>query len=873
MFVDWPCFYEEQLNNCALFLPNVPAPRLLSLLFTTRIKLVGWRKASLYICIAIHLKSSLMKLINHATVVAATIFLPSLAIARQPDNITGSVKETGGKSISAATVTLLHSADSSWVKTELTDASGAFAFGGLADGAYLLKVTALGFEPRFQPVSLQGATPSVSNVVMEPRTSQLKQVTVTERKPFVEARLDKTIVNVEGAVTNAGSTVLELLEKSPGVMVDKDGNISMRGKQGVVVMIDGRPSYLSGADLANYLRSLSADQISQLELITQPSAKYDAAGNAGIINIKTKKGKQSGLNGSVSLAYTQGVYPKSSNTFQLNYKKNKVNVYGSYNYSYREGFNNHTLDRNFRTGGNDVVTSNFHQKTFMHNVGQPHTLKAGMDYDVTEKTSLGFSVNGMFSTQTNNNDGTTTITDNVNQTVSYNTAGNKIRNPWSNGGFNAYAKHGFKQAGREISADLDYMQYRSNSNQVANNQLLDANMQPVSAPFILKGELPSDIRIYSAKVDYVHPFAKTWKLEAGAKTSYVTSDNDARYSLYELGAWGYDSSRSNHFLYNENINAAYVNASTSLGKQWQAQVGLRLENTNAEGRQLVDNQKFTRNYTQLFPTAYVSYQLNKNNQFSVNYGRRIDRPSYQDMNPFLFFLDQYAYQVGNPYLMPQFSNNIELAHLYKGVLITTARFSQVNDIISDILKQNDTTKVTFQTKDNIAKSTNYGISVSFNYDLAKWWMINAFGDLGYTHFTGSISNVPVDAEQTTFSININNQFRFKKGWSAELSGFYVSPSLETAMIYANEMWMISMGVGKKILHDKGTIKLSIRDPFKTLQFNGYTRFDNIDLKVNEQWDNRQATIAFTYNFGKQQQQRRRQSGASDEQKRVNMGQQ
>jgi outer membrane receptor protein involved in Fe transport len=812
-----------------------------------------------------------MKLINHATVVAATILLPFAAAAR-PDHITGSVKESSGKSITAATVTLLRQADSSWVKTELTDASGAFVFNGVVDGQYLLKVTALGYEPRFQQVQLQGNQPSLATVTMEPRTSQLKQVTVTERKPFVEARLDKTIVNVEGAVTSAGSTALEVLEKSPGIMVDKDGNISMRGKQGVVVMIDGRPSYLSGADLANYLRSLSADQVAQLELITQPSAKYDAAGNAGIINIKTKKGRQSGLNGSVSLAYTQGVYPKASNTIQLNYKKNKINLYGSYNFSHWEGFSHHELDRNFRTGGNDVVTSNFNQNTSMRNVGNPHSLKAGVDYDVTQKTTIGLSVNGMFNTQQNDNNSLTKITDNVNQTISYNKAENRIHNPWSNGGFNAYMKHSFKQQGPELSADLDYMQYLANSNQLATNQPLDAGMVPVGVPLQLRGELPSDIRIYSAKVDYSHPFAKTWKFEAGAKSSYVTSDNDARYSVMDQNEWTYDSSRSNHFIYNENINAAYVNTATSIGKQWQAQVGLRLENTNAEGKQLANNQKFTRTYTQLFPTAYVSYQLNKNNQFSLNYGRRIDRPSYQDMNPFRYFLDQYAYQQGNPYLKPQFSNNVELAHVFKGVLITTARYSQTSDIINDILLQNDTTKVTFQTKDNVAKSTNYGVSVSFNYDLTKWWMLNAFGDLGYTHYQGVINNAPIDVEQTTFTININNQFRFKKGWSAELSGFYVSPQLETAMIYARQMGMVSVGVGKKILKDRGSLKLSVRDPFYTLKFSGYTRFDNIDLKVNSRWDNRQATIAFTYNFGKQQgQQRRRQSGASDEQKRVNMG--
>lgn len=322
---------------------------------------------------------------------------------------------------------------------------------------------------------------------------------------------------------------------------------------------------------------------------------------------------------------------------------------------------------------------------------------------------------------------------------------------------------------------------------------------------------------------------KTSKLEAGLKSSYVTTDNDAAYRIWDHQGkdWVKDLTRSNQFIYEENINAAYINYNREFQK-WALQTGLRLEHTYAKGRQLVNDERFIRNYVQLFPTIFASYKLNEKNTLTANYGRRIERPNYQDMNPFQFFLDQYTFRMGNPNLQPQFTHNIELSHNYKGVINTTLNYTRTTDVMNDILKQNDTTKVTFQTKENIATRRNIGIAISYNQPLTKWWTVSLYGNLFNNYFEGFVNNTPLDASITSFMGNVNNQFKFAKTWGAELSGFYRTKMQEGGIIIAKPMGMFSFGLSKQVLKSKGTIKLSVTDPFYVMRFSGYTQFGNID---------------------------------------------
>ena len=787
-------------------------------------------------------------------------------------NISGFIKDKADHAVEAATVQLLQPETKAVVKVAITDKAGKFEFVKLKEGNYVLRISAVGFAAfDSKPLSISNEKPllEVGNIALEQSGKALAEVTVTTRKPLVENKIDKTVVNVESFISSAGSSAMDMLEKSPGVTVDKDGNISLKGKQGIIILIDGKQTYLGGQDLANFLRNMPANQLETIELMTQPSAKYDASGNSGIINFRLKKSKQAGFNGSINLGYVQGAYPKSPNSINFNYKKNKVNLFTNYSYSYWENFNRLFILRNFRDR-NEQITSVFDQLSRNYSKSNNHNLRVGMDYSVDKKTTVGFVVSGSTSNRVNGANSESKILNGTSKLDSINSASTASRDPWRNFSANVNFRRVLDTTGREITADADYVWYGSQQRQTSDNYTTYPG-HPEANSFLLKAFLPSDIKIYSMKVDYIHPFSKTFKMEAGLKTSYVTTDNDAQYKNRDdkNEDWKIDQRRSNHFIYDENINAAYVSFSKQL-KKWGFQQGLRFEQTIGKGEQMTNHQKIDRKYEQLFPTTYVSYQADKKNNFGISYGRRIERPNYRDMNPFQYFLDQYTYEAGNPYLTPQFSHNIQVSHNYKGELNTTLNYTTTTDIINSVMKQNDSTKVTFVTKENIAERTNIGLAVSYNKSVKKWWTTSVFFNVFQNHFKGVVNNLPLDAKLIAFMVNSNNQLKFNKGWGAEVSGFYRSSMQEGGMMLSRPMGVVSFGFSKQVWKEKGTIRVSLRDPFYMQQFKGDIRFGQIDTKVRNKWDNRQVALNFTYRFGKpiNGQPRRRSGSAQDEQNRA-----
>jgi outer membrane receptor protein involved in Fe transport len=676
---------------------------------------------------------------------------------------------------------------------------------------------------------------------------------------------------VDALPTTAGLTVLEVLEKAPGVVVDKDGNISLKGKQGVLVLVDGRPTYLSGQDLANMLKNMPGGNLDQLEIMTNPPAKYDATGNSGIINIKTKKNKTVGFNGSASANYGQGVYPKVNNSINLNYRNGKFNFFANGGYNYNERFQNIDITRNFRDKNTNALSSMFEQYATNKRSYNSYSYKAGMDYFLSKKTTFGIVVNGYNSNGNEFTNNLALIKDATGLLTTTNTADNEMKQKNGNTGVNINFRQLLDTTGSEITSDIDYLHYSSGNRQSMNNYFFDALGNKKAPDEKMKGYLPADLNIYSMKIDYTHPLNKTSKMEAGIKSSYVETDNNALYDNWNGTDWVTDAGRSNHFKYNENINAAYVNFNKELNKHWSVQTGLRLENTVSKGSQLTTGETFKRDYTQLFPTAYIGYKLNDKNQFALSYGRRIDRPDYESLNPFYHFLDKYTYEVGNPYLSPQFSHNIELAHTFGGFLTTTLNYSTTKDIIQTVIDQVDSTNTTFIRRDNIAKQQNIGLSISAMVPIAKWWKANIYTNLFNNKYTGLVNGGYIDVQGTTLTTNISNQFGFGKGWNAELSGNYMTRQLSGTLVQ-KPMGIINFAVTKQVLKNKGTLKLNIRDMFRLQEFNGYSKYQNVDVTVHQVRDNRIVNIGFSYRFGKGKPvQQRKRGGAGDEQSRVNGG--
>jgi iron complex outermembrane recepter protein len=803
---------------------------------------------------------------------AIIISLSSLTQAQITGKISGSIKEEQNQlAIDGATVTLLLDKDSSLVKVAITDKQGNFVFENINEGSYFVSAGSIGHSSVYSKSFTLSANQTaivLDTLQLPPVDKALKDVTVTSKKPFIERKLDKTVVNVDASLTNAGITAMDVLEKSPGVTVDKDGNISLKGKQGVMIMVDGKPTYLTPQDLANLLRSTPSANLDQIEIMTNPSAKYDAGGNSGIINIKTKKNKQKGFNGSLNLGYGQGFYSRTNNSLNVNYRNNKFNVFSTISINRRTSFQQLDISRIYKNT-DQSITAIFDQNARMKRYNENNIAKVGVDYYANKKTTIGMVLTGFINNRNQTAVNKSYLKNSLGIVDSITLSRSLEDGSWKNKGVNVNLRHQFDSTGREFTMDADYVNYNSTNYQPFNNTIYFPNGVITNSNSLI-GELPSSINIYSAKADYIHPLKNGVKIESGIKTSFVNTDNTAGYFNIIDNVKLPDFEKTNRFIYKENINALYLNASKEI-KKWGFQAGLRVENTNYSGNQFGNPQRpdssFEKSYVGLFPTMFVSYNANTKNQFTFSYGRRINRPAYEDLNPFMSYLDKYTYEEGNPFLRPSYANVLEVSHTFKEWLTTTINYSHTKDLFNETFEPRGYATVVKQG--NFASSDNASISVSAQKSVTKIWMLIVYAEANYSQFKGLLYGNNGVNKGYNYIININNQFKFTKGWSAELSGFYRTKGIE-GQISINPLSQVNAGVQKEILKNKATIKLNIGDAFYSMIQNGKVDILNTDASFHQYGDSRIVSLNFTYRFGKpiKGAQKRKTGGAGDEQNRV-----
>ncbi len=787
----------------------------------------------------------------------------------QTTSVQGKVLDKNAIAINAATITLLNAKDSSVVKSVISDREGTFIIESKSGGNFLVSVSATGVKKTYSETFTlsENKTYTLKSISVMPANKTMDNVSVVAKKGLIERKLDKTVINVDASITSAGSTVMEVLEKSPGVSVDKDGKISLKGKQGVIILIDGKQTYMGVQDLANYLQSMPAANLDQIELMPNPSAKYDASGNSGIINIKTKRNKQKGFNGSVKNTLALAKYVRSSNTINLNYKNEKFNIFSTLGVNHRQSFQNLDINRKYYDANKNLDAIFDQNATFLKD-NNNNNVKVGVDFYATKKTTLGVSFNGSISPSAQ--DGTNiSYLKNANAvTNSILSSNSKDDEKWKNAGLNLNLRHVFDSTGKELTIDVDALQYKSFHDQYFQSENFNSSWVKQSAEELIS-KLPATINVYSAKMDYVQPFKSGLKFETGLKTSFVNTNNVASYFNVIGGAQVVDNDKTNQFRYFENINAAYVNFSEEF-KKWSLQMGLRLENTNYKGNQFGNPVKpdssFNKSYTGLFPTMFAGYKLNDKNQFGFSYGRRISRPDYESLNPFIFFIDKYTYEAGNPFLKPMYANVFELSHTYNKFLTTNLNYTHNRDLFNEYFEQ-----LGYAT---IVKQNNYGsinnISFSLNAEIkpSKWWTMMPYAEINYNKVRSQLYGFELKTSGTGFSSNINNQFSFKKGWSAELSGFYRT-KMKMGQFEINSMNQVSTGVAKQILKNKGSLKLSITDIFNSGKQSGLVNIQNTVAAFTQTRDNRNIAITFSYRFGKPLKiQQRKSGGAEDEQSRI-----
>ncbi|MCC6279541.1 MAG: TonB-dependent receptor [Saprospiraceae bacterium] len=785
-------------------------------------------------------------------------------------NISLHIQNEEKQALEGVSIGLMHAKDSTLAKIAITDQQGLAELDDIRFGTYFLTAFLMGYEKlQSAPITIDAGRLRIDLPAfqLEKSAQALAEVTIAHKKPFLERQLDKLVLNVENSIASAGSNVLEVLERAPGVLVNQETSINLKGKQGVVVMIDGKPSPLSGADLINYLKGIPASNIDKIEIITNPSAKYDAAGNAGIINIKFKKDQRQGLNGSVSLSAGQGFYFKPNGSTNLNFRKKKWNLFGNYSYGQPKGFTRFYINRKF-FDNNHEVESVFDQTSFTKQPIRSHNGKIGADFYAGPKTVIGVVFNGnLFH---NKRDGYTNalITD-PEGVLQYTTSMDNVLNDKRFNGFgNLNFKHTIDSTGKELTMDVDYGSYQSHADQNFVTEQFSAAIVPPPG-YVLHTDQRGNLSVKSVKADYLHPLKHDAKLEAGLKSSIVETDNDIKFFNVVDMEEQPDPTRSNHFIYKENINAAYLNFAKSFPKI-DFQVGLRLEQTRTEGNQLTTGEQFTRSYAYLFPSVFVNRKLSEKNQFSFSYSRRIDRPDYRQLNPFRIFVDAYTYVVGDPALKPVLTNSYELGHTFLQKYSTTLSYTQSKEVITDVFVQDDLTKISYQTPANLQNFDQVSLAVSAPLSIRKWLNSSINGSVYWNRYTSPFQGGELLNSYTSWDMNVNNSISLgKNGWSAELSAYYQS-RMAWGLFIIRDLAQVGAGIQKTSANKLSTFKLAVSDVLYTNHIAVIVQYQNQDWFTDRTWDSKVVTLSYTQRFGKNtvQQARRRTSGIEEEKKRA-----
>lgn len=800
--------------------------------------------------------STLDTIKNRSLLLILSILFSAYCMARPEASIKGQVTDGNNQPVQFATAQLFNSKTNQLVQGKICNDKGEFTLNNVSAGEYRLTVSMVGYttQPTTIVVEPQKNKVVEQKIVMQPTEQKLNTVEIKAQKKFIEQTVDKMVINPDASITTASDNVYEILNKLPGVTIDNNDNISLKGKSGVKILIDDKPTYVSTDQLAALLKSMQGKNVDRIEIIENPSARYDAEGNSGIINIKTKHNKAPGFNGSVNGGMRVASRIGWNGGIDLNMNYGKFNIYG--NYSLYDWAGTNSMDASRRFTSTDLAGAYQLIYNKGRDNGKSHNYKIGADYLWTKHQviSIMFRGNNGFNDDTENNK--TTFTDKYLHADSSLISTSASNRKWNNQTYNVAYKWDIDTLGQTLTADFDYARFYFRSPNSQDGSYFNADNQPLNNDIHVQTLQGNDIDIYTTKVDYALPLGKKFNFESGAKMSFVRTNSD-------INMEGYLTQHDN-FIYEENIQAAYINGKAQLN-QTTLQLGLRLENTNSTGNSVTTNTVTKRSYLKVFPSFFVQQTLSKDNSVNFNYSYRISRPSYHMLNPFRWMVDPYTYNLGNPNLKPQFTNSFALSHNFKNTLITTVGYDYTTDLFTQIIRQDDASKTVYQTNENLNSSKDLNIAETVQLQPVKAWRLN--GTL-----TAMYKDVEFETKdnltQWSFMGDISNNISLPWKLETEISARYQSKMLISNIIVRSQ-YSINLGIQRKTLNDNGLIKIAVNDIFNTGCASAYAKYGNVDIDVKNRWDSRRLNISFNYHFGKDNFSTRanRQTASSDEQDR------
>ncbi|WP_210486420.1 TonB-dependent receptor domain-containing protein [Rufibacter aurantiacus] len=800
---------------------------------------------------------------RHLPILIFLSFLYSFsASAQNRTTVKGTVQDGQKQPLAYATIVLVSLPDSALVNSQMTDEAGAYVFEKVTSGRYTIKASRIDHNTVASPAFEVGTQPIQVPVLQTAlKTTALKEVVVQGQRPLLEQHADRLIMNVE-KLNTAGENSLEVLKNAPGVRLDKDDNIIFRGSGSVNVMINGKMTYMTGSELSMYLKSLPASAVSKVELIANPPASFDAAGTAGIINIVLKRELTKGMNGTLSAGSGYGTYEKAWVALNLNYNLGKVSFYTRLSTGHVNSYNKLTMERTIRD-------SLYRSVNYWHPITKTVNVVAGADYFINPRHTVGIMVKGFTSPQD-----VLTTSNSVNYDVRGNAIGSvQMNNPRdvvsNNYSLNLNYKFDIDTTGRSLTFDADYVRYHNGTDESFANQYFAEAIQNGKEFENLRSFSDAATQIYAIKTDYVHPLAHNWKAETGWKSSWVRNDADIRFEKQLENTWQTDERRTNQFLYDENINAGYLSFSKKVSKALSLKAGLRAEQTILRGNSRTTQKVVDRNYWELFPSVFASYNPSDEHQFSTSYSRRISRPNYRSLNPFTFFSDPYMGIKGNPFLQPSFSNSLVASYTFKNFQLLSISYLQENDFVMEVVSQNDATKESISTPQNLSRARTLSLSSGGTLPVRKWWSANLQLQGNLNKVSTPVQGEQYNQEQFSWDFSTDNNFTLPKNFSVQYSAYYNSPSV-SGLFRHKASYLMSIGGKKTFMDGRATVSVKLNDIFDTARFRANLNYSNVNMYWENEWESRRLNLTFDYKFGnsKIKAARHRKTGTSDEENRV-----
>lgn len=764
-------------------------------------------------------------------------------------SVEGVVQDAQSKqTIEFATISIYQLPDSTLVTGGVTNEKGAFLIQQIPFGKFYAKIDFIGYQSHLQNIQIVPQQPHVklAPTFLSMSSAALQTAEVTAETNMMQLGIDRKIFDVEKSKLNNGGTAIDVLRNTPTLSVDMNNNISLRGSQGVSVLINGKPSGLNGANRAAILRQIPASMIKNIEIITNPSAKYDPEGMTGIINIVLKKNKMQGISG--NLAYTIGTMANKHNvTAGINFRNEKINVFANYNFNYRTSFNSVLAERKNIFGDGSYNFLKEHGLGNHTNYG--HFAKVGFDYFLNPKNTL--SINASV------NPGAGVAADSIYYTFldqNREITSNSLRSIGKkdaplNMNYNINYTATFKSPQQKLEFDANYTHFNDH---LINDYKQESLLQPSNSPSL---QYNSDLRnnhVLNVQVDYTHPFKNKAKMELGAKGGYRFIDNDFKFQNYNYTTQDYETDLgiTNHFQYAEQVYAVYGTYGQKI-KKFSFQAGLRLEQALINSNLVTTQQNYTNNYFSFFPSAHIGYELPKAQQLQLSYSRRINRAPIHALNPFGDQTDPQNIRIGNPYLKPEYINSTELTYAKywkKGSLTTSFYYRHTTDVIRRLYNV-DAQGIGSIQFTNFDEVHSFGLEVATGIQLAKWWRLNA--SLNAYRMQEDGSNLSDSYRNSSFGghANLGSSFNLPLDFGAQFNLFYRAPMI---LVIGNisDMFHSSFAISKSFLKKSLTITLSIQDPFNVQRF-GYDLADtNYQTKGTHRWESRVAHLNISYNFGK-----------------------